>query len=121
MVVVNLTGPFRKRDKYDTPEITEAKKIRDAAVTEHKIAKLREKAATKRNKSAHQKEKAAMFRKKAAKARELSLIYKEEAGRLEHQAVELEKSLKPIYPQGPPRSHERREDRSRANERRNDW
>ena len=40
MVIINLTGPFRKRDKFDTPEISEAKHIRDAAVTEHKIAKL---------------------------------------------------------------------------------
>jgi hypothetical protein len=89
--------PFGKRDKYSTPEINEAKQIRDAAQKEHKIAKLREKAATKRNKSAHMKEKAAMYRKKAAKSREMSLIYKEEAEQLEAQAKELERSLKPIY------------------------
>lgn len=97
-VVIYMPVPFSKRDKYSTPEIDEAKKIRDAAKTEHKIAKLREKAATKRNKSAHQREKAALFRKKAAKARELSLIYKEEAEQLEIQANDLEKTLRPIYP-----------------------
>jgi hypothetical protein len=93
-----MPGPFSKRDKFSTPEIDEAKKIRDAAQTEHKIAKLREKAAKKRNNSAHQREKAAMYRKKAAKARELSLILKEEAEQLEAQAKELERTLKPIYP-----------------------
>lgn len=103
--------PFSKRDKFSTPEIDEAKKIRDAAQTEHKIAKLREKAATKRNKSAHQREKAAMFRKKAAKARELSLIFKEEAEQLEAQATELERSLKPIYPNERDRGYGRRDDR----------
>ena len=90
--------PLRKRDKYSTPEISEAKQIRDAAKTEHKIAKLREKAATKRSKSAHLREKAALFRKKAAKAREMSLIYREEADQLEQQAQDLERTLKPIYP-----------------------
>jgi hypothetical protein len=108
--------PFGKRDKYSTPEIDEAKKIRDAAQTEHKIAKLREKAATKRNKSAHLREKAAMFRKKAAKSRELSLIYKEEAEQLEAQAKELERSLKPIYAdeRRGGSGYQRRDDRSRA-------
>jgi len=115
MVTVQLTGPFRKRDKYSTPEISEAKHIRDAAITEHKIAKLREKAATKRSKSAHQKEKAALFRKKAAKARELSLIYMEEAEMLEKEAAELERSLRPIYPQG---RREERKDYERRDERR---
>lgn len=118
MTVVGLTGPFRKRDKFSTPEISEAKHIRDAAITEHKIAKLREKAATKRSKSAHQREKAAMFRKKAAKARELSLIYKEEAELLEKQAQELERTLQPMYPRGDQgrredRGYDRRDDRRR--------
>lgn len=129
--MVQLTGPFRKRDKFDTPEISEAKHIRDAAVTEHKISKLREKAATKRSKSAHQREKAAMFRKKAAKARELSLIYKEEAERLEQQATELEKSLRPMYPEDrrrgrdarkePSRGYGRREERSRDYDKDEEW
>jgi hypothetical protein len=131
MVIVQLKGPFRKRDKFDTPEISEAKHIRDAAATEHKISKLREKAATKRSKSAHQREKAAMFRKKAAKARELSLIYKEEAERLEQQASELEKSLKPIYPEDrgrgretrrePTRGYGRREERPRGYNTEDEW
>jgi hypothetical protein len=119
--------PFSKRDKFRTPEIDEAKKIRDAAQTEHKIAKLREKAATKRNKSAHQKEKAAMYRKKAAKARELSLIYREEAEQLEKQANELERSLKPIYPKGGgtgydrSSTYDRRDDRSKGYGRDDQW
>ena len=106
--------PFSKRDKISTPEIDEAKKIRDAAQTEHKIAKLREKAAKKRNNSAHQREKAAMYRKKAAKARELSLIYKEEAEQLEAQAKELERTLKPIYPDRDRGGYQSRDDRSRG-------
>jgi hypothetical protein len=108
--------PFGKRDKISTPEIDEAKKIRNAAQTEHKIAKLREKAAKKRNNSAHQREKAAMYRKKAAKARELSLIYKEEAEQLEAQAKELERNLKPIYPSDRERggSYQRRDEGPRG-------
>ncbi|UCF08320.1 MAG: hypothetical protein JSW28_01120 [Thermoplasmata archaeon] len=107
MVVVNLAGPLRKRDKYSTPEISEAKQIRDAAQTEHKIAKLREKAATRRSKSAHLKEKAALYRKKAAKAREMSLIYQEEAEQLEKQAQDLERTLRPIYPDEGGRGYDR--------------
>jgi hypothetical protein len=117
-----MVGPLRKRDKFSTPEISEAKHIRDAAVTEHKIAKLRQKSATKRSKSAHQREKAAMYRKKAAKARELSLIYKEEAEMLEKEAAELERSLRPIYPDDRRRGSEGREERPRRYEERGeDW
>ena len=66
-----------------------------------------------------------MHRKKAAKAREMSFIYKEEADQLETQANELERTLRPIYPQGRredrSRSYERRDERARGFDRRDDW